>query len=291
MMPQTRTKAQDWSKTGQPRCSALPVSHTVLGRRGPALRRRGTGIGTGEIDGRDTSAECGGEFTGAVSPTLHLRRRSVNSVRTRGLRQNRLDGLASVKRLIDLTGATAALAVTSPLILAAALLTWRAHGRPVFHRQRRAGLHGQAIVVVKLRTMTDDRDDEGNLLPDDQRLSLVGMRFRRWSLDELPQLWNVLKGEMSLVGPRPLPLEYVERYSVEQRRRLDVKPGITGWSQIHGRNALSWPEKLSLDVWYVDHASTRLDVRILAGTVRAVIRGDGIGADGHVTMPEFRGER
>jgi sugar transferase EpsL len=195
------------------------------------------------------------------------------------------------KRAIDALGATVALVVMSPVILLTTLLTWQALGRPVFYRQQRAGLHGHPITVLKLRTMTADRDAEGALLPDAQRLTRLGWRLRRLSLDELPQLWTVLKGEMSLVGPRPLPLAYVDRYSTEQRRRLDVKPGITGWAQIHGRNALSWPEKLALDVWYVDHASTRLDFRILLRTPGAVIRGSGVSAAGHVTMPEFRGDR
>jgi sugar transferase EpsL len=194
------------------------------------------------------------------------------------------------KRVLDMMGAAIGLVFLSPVIVVTSLLTGRAHGRPVLLRQRRAGLHGRPITVVKLRTMTDDRGPDGALLSDDQRLTPLGARLRRLSLDELPQLWTVLKGDMSLVGPRPLPLEYVDRYSDEQRRRLDVKPGITGWSQIHGRNALSWPDKLALDVWYVDHASTRLDVEILWRTLGAVVRGVGVSADGHATMPEFRGE-
>ncbi len=157
-------------------------------------------------------------------------------------------------------------------------------------RQERAGRGGVAIVVPKFRTMTDERGSDGELLPDADRLTPLGSRLRSLSLDELPQLWSVLKGDMSLVGPRPLPMKYVERYSAEQRRRLDVKPGITGWAQVSGRNALSWPEKLALDVWYVDNASVWLDIRILARTVMSVVRRDGVSADGHATMPEFMGE-
>lgn len=138
--------------------------------------------------------------------------------------------------------------------------------------------------------MTNERGSDGELLPDADRLTPLGSRLRSLSLDELPQLWSVLKGDMSLVGPRPLPMAYVERYSAEQRRRLEVKPGITGWSQINGRNALGWPDKLALDVWYVDNASLWLDIRILVRTVLSVVRRDGVSADGHATMPEFMGE-
>lgn len=195
-----------------------------------------------------------------------------------------------VKRTMDAGGALAGLLVLAPVIAATSVLTWRDIGRPVLFHQRRAGLDGRPITIAKLRTMTDHRDDSGKLLADDERLTALGRRLRRSSLDELPQLWTVLKGDMSLVGPRPLPTAYVDRYSAEQRRRLDVKPGITGWSQIHGRNALSWPDKLALDVWYVDNVSLRLDLRILRRTIRAVVGGDGVSAEGHATMPEFRGE-
>ena len=144
--------------------------------------------------------------------------------------------------------------------------------------------------MPKFRTMTNERGHDGELLPDADRLTPLGSRLRMLSLDELPQLWSVLKGDMSLVGPRPLPTKYVDRYSAEQRRRLDVKPGITGLAQVSGRNALSWPEKLALDVWYVEHASLSLDIRILVRTVLSVVRRDGVSADGHATMPEFMGE-
>jgi lipopolysaccharide/colanic/teichoic acid biosynthesis glycosyltransferase len=163
-------------------------------------------------------------------------------------------------------------------------------GSPVLYRQQRAGRGARPIGVPKFRTMTDGRDPSGDLLPDEQRLTAFGVKLRRWSLDELPQLWSVVKGDMSLVGPRPLPMPYVDRYSLEQRRRLDVRPGLTGWAQIHGRNALSWPEKLALDVWYVEHRSLWLDAKILILTARAVVTRSGISADGHATMPEFKGE-
>lgn len=138
--------------------------------------------------------------------------------------------------------------------------------------------------------MTDQRDPDGNLLPDEQRLTQFGARLRRTSLDELPQLWSVIRGDMSLVGPRPLYPSYVERYNAEQRRRLEAKPGISGWAQINGRNTLSWPDRLALDVWYVDHASFWLDVKILALTVKRSFKPQGVSADDHVTMPEFQGE-
>jgi lipopolysaccharide/colanic/teichoic acid biosynthesis glycosyltransferase len=139
--------------------------------------------------------------------------------------------------------------------------------------------------------MTDERDAIGELLPDEQRLTAFGALLRSTSLDELPQLWSVIKGDMSVIGPRPLPMAYVERYSDEQRRRLEAKPGITGWAQVNGRNATGWPERLAQDVWYVDHATLRLDLRILLLTLRTIVRRDGVAADGHVTMREFMGER
>lgn len=164
-------------------------------------------------------------------------------------------------------------------------------GSPVLFRQVRAGKDGVPIVVPKFRTMTDARDECGELLDDAQRLTSFGARLRATSLDELPQLWTVIRGHMSLVGPRPLPTSYVPRYSSLQRRRLEANPGITGWAQVNGRNAVTWPERLSMDVWYVDNASLLLDLRILGRTVRSAIRRDGVTAEGHVTMPEFRGEK
>lgn len=162
-------------------------------------------------------------------------------------------------------------------------------GRPVFFRQTRPGLRGQPFNMVKFRTMTGARGPDGQLLPDSQRLTSFGRFLRATSLDELPELWNVLKGDMSLVGPRPLLMEYLPLYSPEQGRRHEVRPGITGWAQVNGRNALSWDDKFRLDVWYVDHGSLWLDIKILWLTVRKVLVREGISAVGEATMPRFRG--
>jgi lipopolysaccharide/colanic/teichoic acid biosynthesis glycosyltransferase len=180
--------------------------------------------------------------------------------------------------------------VLSPVIAVVAILVRRAHGSPVMFRQQRAGIAARPITVAKFRTMTDERSADGELLSDEDRLTPLGRRLRATSLDELPQLWSVLTGDMSLIGPRPLPTAYVDRYSDEQRRRLDARPGITGWAQVNGRNALSWPDKLALDVWYVDNASPLLDAKILLRTILSVVKRDGVSADGHATMPEFMGE-
>lgn len=195
-----------------------------------------------------------------------------------------------VKRLVDILGSALGLAVLSPLLAGLACSIRFAMGRPVLFRHQRAGLHGKPFVLYKFRTMTDERGPDGELLPDALRLTRLGRFLRRWSLDELPQLWNVLKGDMSLVGPRPLLLEYVPNYNAFQRRRLAMKPGLTGWAQVNGRNALSWEEKFELDVWYVDHQSLWLDLKILAITLWQVLRGRGISQPGHATMPEFRGQ-
>ena len=194
-----------------------------------------------------------------------------------------------IKRGIDIAASGLLLIVLSPLMLTLAVLVWRKLGRPVLFRQVRPGLHGKPFVMYKFRTMTDARDAQGNLLPDSERLTPFGKWLRATSLDELPELFNVLKGDMSLVGPRPLLMEYLERYTPEQARRHEVKPGITGWAQIHGRNALSWEEKFKLDVWYVDNWSLWLDLKILWRTLWIVLRREGISAEGHATMPEFRG--
>lgn len=194
-----------------------------------------------------------------------------------------------IKRGIDIAASVLLLIVLSPLMLTLAVLVWRKLGRPVLFRQVRPGLHGKPFVMYKFRTMTDARDAQGNLLPDSERLTPFGKWLRATSLDELPELFNVLKGDMSLVGPRPLLMEYLERYTPEQARRHEVKPGITGWAQIHGRNALSWEEKFKLDVWYVDNWSLWLDLKILWRTLWIVLRREGISAEGHATMPEFRG--
>jgi lipopolysaccharide/colanic/teichoic acid biosynthesis glycosyltransferase len=195
-----------------------------------------------------------------------------------------------MKRAVDAAIAAAVLVVASPIIAATAIAVRIRLGSPVLFRQARAGCDGQPIEIVKFRSMTDARGPDGDLLPDDQRLPRFGRLLRASSLDELPQLWNVVRGDMSLIGPRPLPLTYVDRYSPEQRRRLDAIPGITGWAQVHGRNALDWPTKLALDVWYVDHASPRVDLKILGLTVRAVISGGGVNAIDHATMYEFLGD-
>lgn len=196
----------------------------------------------------------------------------------------------ALKRCFDLVVASIALVVLAPVILGIAWLVRRTMGTPVLFRQMRPGLHGKPFVMYKFRTMTEARDAHGNLLPDHQRLTPLGRWLRATSLDELPELVNVLKGDMSLVGPRPLLMEYLERYTPEQARRHEVKPGITGWAQIHGRNALSWEEKFRLDVWYVDHWSLWLDLKILWRTLWIVLKREGISAEGHATMPEFRRE-
>lgn len=194
-----------------------------------------------------------------------------------------------MKRAIDVTVAATVLLVCLPVLgIVALAITWRM-GRPVLFRQQRPGLGGRPFMLYKFRTMADIRDVEGRLLPDAERLTMLGRLLRRTSVDELPQLWNVLRGDMSLVGPRPLLMQYLDRYTPEQSRRHNVKPGITGWAQIHGRNALSWEQKFALDVWYVDHGSLALDVRILAATALKVAGGRGISAASCATMFEFQG--
>ena len=194
-----------------------------------------------------------------------------------------------VKRCIDIVGAGLGLIVLSPVLAVVAVLIWRQMGRPVIFRQMRPGLNGQAFCMYKFRTMTDNLDDHGNLLPDEQRLTALGKFLRKTSLDEFPQLFNVLKGDMSLVGPRPLLLQYQERYTSEQVRRQEVRPGITGWAQVNGRNTINWEEKFALDVWYVNNRSLWLDIKILAVTIWKVFRREGISAQGEATMPEFMG--
>jgi sugar transferase EpsL len=162
-------------------------------------------------------------------------------------------------------------------------------GSPVLFRQARPGLHGRPFTLYKFRTMTDERDASDDLLPDEIRLKRFGRSLRRYSLDELPQLINVMKGELSLVGPRPLLMEYLPLYSAEQARRHDVKPGVTGWAQVNGRNAISWDEKLRLDMWYVDHRNLWLDLKILWLTLVNVIKGEGISQEGRATVEKFRG--
>jgi lipopolysaccharide/colanic/teichoic acid biosynthesis glycosyltransferase len=197
---------------------------------------------------------------------------------------------AYLKRVFDVGVSATALVVLAPVMGLIALAVWRTMGRPVLFRQVRPGLHGKPFVMYKFRTMRDLRDAEGKLLPDEARLTPFGRWLRSTSLDELPELLNVLRGEMSLVGPRPLLMEYLDRYTPEQARRHEVKPGITGWAQIHGRNNLSWDERFKLDVWYVDNWSLWLDLKILWRTLWMVLRREGISAQGHATMPRF-GER
>lgn len=194
-----------------------------------------------------------------------------------------------VKRLFDLTATVLGLLMISPLLVAIALLVRIKNGSPVFFCQQRPGLGSKPFMMYKFRTMTDERDAEGNLLPDAQRLMGFGKFMRSTSLDELPALINVLKGEMSLVGPRPLLMEYLPLYTSEQARRHKVRPGITGWAQVNGRNALSWEEKFKLDVWYVDNRSLWLDMKILWLTAGKVLKRDGINQEGSVTMEKFRG--
>jgi sugar transferase EpsL len=194
-----------------------------------------------------------------------------------------------IKRLFDLLIASIALLVLSPVIIAAALAIFFRLGEPIFFRQARPGLGGKPFELIKFRTMSNDIDENGNLLPDDQRQVPLGRFLRASSVDELPGLLCVLKGEMSLVGPRPLLMEYLELYTVEQLRRHTMKPGITGLAQVNGRNAISWEEKFELDLWYIDHWSFWLDVKILWMTVFKVAKRTGISAAGESTMPKFTG--
>ena len=193
------------------------------------------------------------------------------------------------KKTVDRIVALGGLVVATPLVCVAAAAVRATMGGPVFFTQERPGLHGRPFRIVKMRTMTLERDSNGQLLPDAQRLTRLGKFLRASSIDELPQLWNVLRGDLSLVGPRPLLTQYLPLYDREQARRHDVLPGITGWAQVNGRNALSWEEKFALDVWYVDHWSLGLDLQILAKTVSSVLKRQGISREGHVTMPPFTG--
>lgn len=194
-----------------------------------------------------------------------------------------------MKRGFDILGAALALLILLPLLLSIAVLVRLKLGQPVLFRQLRPGLRGQPFRLVKFRTMRDLNDETGNPLPDEKRLTEFGKWLRRTSLDELPELWNVLKGEMSLVGPRPLLMDYLPLYSAEQARRHEVRPGITGWVQVMGRNALSWEEKFALDLWYVDHQSFWLDMKILVMTVARVFSGAGVSKEGFATTEKFRG--
>jgi len=193
------------------------------------------------------------------------------------------------KRLLDLALTIPALILLAPLSALLALLVRLKLGSPVLFRHQRPGLHGQPFTLLKFRTMTDARDAQGNLLPDEQRLTSFGQFMRSTSLDELPELINVLEGKMSLVGPRPLLIRYLDRYTPEQMRRHEVRPGITGWAQVNGRNDISWERKLALDVWYVDHQSLRLDSKIIVVTVWKILSQEGISQEGYFSSPEFMG--
>ncbi|EJS4015334.1 sugar transferase [Vibrio parahaemolyticus] len=195
-----------------------------------------------------------------------------------------------MKRLFDFCASLFGLILLSPII---ALVAWKIRknlGSPVLFRQTRPGLHGKPFEMVKFRTMKDAVDAQGNPLPDSERMTPFGDKLRNSSLDELPELWNVLKGEMSLVGPRPLLMQYLPLYSKEQARRHEVRPGVTGWAQINGRNAISWEDKFKLDVWYVDNHNLLLDIKIFFLTVKKVFVKEGISADGHVTIEPFTGQ-
>ena len=194
-----------------------------------------------------------------------------------------------IKRLFDIVGATAALVVLSPVYAVTAYKVSKNLGSPVLFRQRRPGLYGKPFEMIKFRSMKDSVDANGNPLEDSERLTSFGKALRNTSLDELPELWNVIKGDMSLVGPRPLLMEYLPLYSAEQAYRHNVRPGITGYAQVNGRNAIGWDERFALDTWYVDNQSLWLDIKILCKTVKKVIVKDGISADGEATMSKFTG--
>jgi sugar transferase EpsL len=195
----------------------------------------------------------------------------------------------SLKRLVDFSASFAALIILSPLLILLAILIRVRLGTPILFVQQRPGLHGKPFTIYKFRTMTDERNADGNLLPDAERLTSFGQFLRRNSLDELPELFNVLKGDMSLVGPRPLLMQYLDRYTPEQARRHEMRPGITGWAQINGRNAITWEEKFALDVWYVGNLSFWLDVKIIALTIWKVLRREGISQQGQATVEYFQG--
>ncbi|HEY62377.1 MAG TPA: sugar transferase [Anaerolineae bacterium] len=199
-------------------------------------------------------------------------------------------GIPISKRILDLLLTLLLLIILLPLFLVITLIVWIKYGTPILFRQERPGFHGNKFVIYKFRSMTDVRNEQGQLLPDEQRLTSLGRFLRSTSIDELPELINVLFGEMSLVGPRPLLTKYLERYSPEQARRHDVLPGITGWAQINGRNILSWEDKFRYDGWYVEHWSFWLDIKILLITIWKVLRREGIAQPGHVSAEEFMGE-
>lgn len=196
-----------------------------------------------------------------------------------------------IKRALDILGAAIGLIVFFPILIVISVMIRREMGSPVLFQQTRPGRHGIPFQMIKFRTMRDAIDTDGRPLPDAERLTKLGRFLRASSIDELPELWNVLKGDMSLVGPRPLLMEYLPLYSPGQARRHEVRPGVTGWAQVNGRNAISWDEKFALDVWYVDNRSLWLDMKIIWLTIRKVIKRDGISAAGEATMSKFTGNR
>lgn len=192
-----------------------------------------------------------------------------------------------LKRMLDVLGSIALIIILSPLLIAAIILVRLKLGSPVFFTQERLGLNGRGFIIWKFRSMTNCRDENGEFLDDEYRLTRFGQRLRDWSIDELPQLWNVLIGDMSLIGPRPFIADYGSRYTSEQMRRHEVRPGISGWAQIMGRNSISWNQKFILDVWYVDNCSLWLDLKILFLTLPQVLGRNGVTAEDHVTMPKW----
>lgn len=194
-----------------------------------------------------------------------------------------------IKRLLDVMLALTLLILLSPIFLLVSILIWISMGRPVLFRQQRPGMFGQPFILLKFRTMTFEQDSSGEFYSDSVRMTLLGKYLRRFSLDELPQLINVLRGEMSFIGPRPLLMEYLPLYSPEQSRRHDVLPGITGWAQVNGRNASSWKQRFEHDLWYVDHRSLGLDIKIVGLTIGRIFSGSGVNADNDVTMAKFTG--
>jgi sugar transferase EpsL len=197
----------------------------------------------------------------------------------------------AAKRALDIVVSLIGLILLSPLLLLIAIAIYVKMGRPVLFRHKRPGLNGLSFVLYKFRTMIERNDDAGNLAPDEERVIPFGQFLRETSLDELPELWNVLRGDMSLVGPRPLLPQYLNRYNSEQRKRHNVKPGITGWAQVNGRNALSWEDRFDLDLWYINHWNFLLDLKILVRTLVTIVKREGISQQGHVSMPEFLGTK
>jgi lipopolysaccharide/colanic/teichoic acid biosynthesis glycosyltransferase/glycosyltransferase involved in cell wall biosynthesis len=286
---------------------ALPVVATSVPGCLDSVENGVTGL---LVDARDAASLADAIRAYLLSPALRLahgragRERVLRDFRPEPIRRQSFDEyrrlvsasrarrqrfLLSVKRPLDILAAAAALAVLWPVMAVVAVIIRARLGSPVIFRQVRPGLNGQPFTICKFRTMRDEVDAAGFALPDSQRLTAFGRWLRSTSLDELPALWNVLQGEMSLVGPRPLLPEYLERYSPEQRRRHDVKPGLSGWAQVNGRNGMSWSEKFELDLWYVDNRSLLLDMKIVLLTVSTLVRRSGIAQPGHATMPKFMG--